>query len=250
MSSWNDAIYVLATRNAGKIKELQSMLGRSVIGLNELETKLNLPSKSLGDILEPGLTYESNAGLKAAQIAVAICAAKATERYAVITDDSGFEMCGVFWTAGTDTSIGACDRLQGRPFPGVDTKQFMESHPTELDAFTYGESVYTDYALYEEAAAEVGDDSIPPLDRKIRAVTVLALQLVEPGQVYPVVYFHGVVSGTYQWPPRGSNGFCYDVIFQPDGHSKTFAEMTTEEKCEVSHRQRAIDALKAHSLGV
>jgi len=52
--------------------------------------------------------------------------------------------------------------------------------------------------------------------------------------------------GTLVWPPRGSAGFGYDPAFQPDGHSRTFGEMTSLEKhglpplgLGLSHRARA-----------
>ena len=43
---------------------------------------------------------------------------------------------------------------------------------------------------------------------------------------------------------RGTNGFGYDPIFYVDAYSKTFAEMTDEEKNSLSHRGNAIRALK------
>src|SRR6202034_1057873 len=42
--------------------------------------------------------------------------------------------------------------------------------------------------------------------------------------------FKGRVDGTLVWPPRGDKGFGYDPIFLPDGHGRTFGEMTSEEK--------------------
>jgi XTP/dITP diphosphohydrolase len=53
-------------------------------------------------------------------------------------------------------------------------------------------------------------------------------------------------SGTLVWPPRGAAGFGYDPAFQPDGHTRTFGEMTSLEKhglpplgLGLSHRARA-----------
>ena len=40
--------------------------------------------------------------------------------------------------------------------------------------------------------------------------------------------------------PRGAHGFGFDVVFVPDGHAKTYAEMTSEEKDLVSHRSKAL----------
>src|ERR1700760_3479914 len=52
--------------------------------------------------------------------------------------------------------------------------------------------------------------------------------------------------GTLVWPPRGTAGFGYDPAFQPDGHTRTFGEMTSIEKhglpplgLGLSHRARA-----------
>ncbi|MFG1345737.1 RdgB/HAM1 family non-canonical purine NTP pyrophosphatase [Xanthobacter autotrophicus DSM 431] len=58
--------------------------------------------------------------------------------------------------------------------------------------------------------------------------------------------FEGTVDGTLVWPPRGAKGFGYDPMFLPEGHVKTFAEMTADEKHAMppkgfglSHRARA-----------
>src|SRR5450432_4791849 len=52
--------------------------------------------------------------------------------------------------------------------------------------------------------------------------------------------------GILVWPPRGTAGFGYDPVFQPDGHTRTFGEMTSLEKhglpplgLGLSHRARA-----------
>src|SRR3954453_15629130 len=54
------------------------------------------------------------------------------------------------------------------------------------------------------------------------------------------------VDGTLVWPPRGTAGFGYDPAFLPDGHSRTFGEMSSNEKhglpplgLGLSHRARA-----------
>jgi XTP/dITP diphosphohydrolase len=62
--------------------------------------------------------------------------------------------------------------------------------------------------------------------------------------------FEGRIDGTLVWPPRGSAGFGYDPIFLPDGHARTFGEMTSDEKhglpplgTGLSHRARAFRQL-------
>jgi XTP/dITP diphosphohydrolase len=58
--------------------------------------------------------------------------------------------------------------------------------------------------------------------------------------------FEARVDGTLVWPPRGDQGFGYDPMFLPDGHTRTFGEMPSEEKHGLpprgkglSHRARA-----------
>lgn len=57
------------------------------------------------------------------------------------------------------------------------------------------------------------------------------------------ILFEGLVKGQITDTPRGSGGFGYDPIFVPDGSTKTFAEMTLEEKNQWSHRARAVKKL-------
>ncbi len=54
----------------------------------------------------------------------------------------------------------------------------------------------------------------------------------------------GICPGTLAESPRGTNGFGYDPIFIPDGFSRTYAELTTEEKNQISHRARALAAMR------
>jgi len=56
--------------------------------------------------------------------------------------------------------------------------------------------------------------------------------------------FEGVCRGCITTEPRGTGGFGYDPLFQPDGHDVTFAEMPADRKNEISHRRKALDALR------
>ena len=58
--------------------------------------------------------------------------------------------------------------------------------------------------------------------------------------------FEGIVEGRIIDHETGHEGFGYDPLFVPDGYTKTFAEMTTEEKNTVSHRARAVRKLAAY----
>jgi non-canonical purine NTP pyrophosphatase (RdgB/HAM1 family) len=57
-------------------------------------------------------------------------------------------------------------------------------------------------------------------------------------------FFEGRVKGSVV-PPRGKNGFGWDVIFVPKGYDRTFGEMSSEEKNRISHRRLAADKLSA-----
>ncbi len=56
----------------------------------------------------------------------------------------------------------------------------------------------------------------------------------------------GRVDGTLMFPPRGQHGFGYDPIFVPNGHGRTFGEMSPEEKQPLTHRARAFEQIAAY----
>jgi XTP/dITP diphosphohydrolase len=56
--------------------------------------------------------------------------------------------------------------------------------------------------------------------------------------------FEGVVDGEIVDPPRGTGGFGYDPVFQPNGFEKTFAELASQLKNQISHRANAITGLR------
>ena len=91
-----------------------------------------------------------------------------------------------------------------------------------------------------------------PADRRGSFVAVLCLAWPDGHREF----FRGEVEGDIVWPPRGTQGFGYDPIFQPDGRSLTFGEMTSEEKHgwsretpALSHRARAFQKFASGCLG-
>ena len=71
-----------------------------------------------------------------------------------------------------------------------------------------------------------------------RANFTCAIALVDPeGAEHTVV---GKCFGRIAGQPSGAEGFGYDPLFIPDGHEKSFAELTAEEKNAISHRGRAL----------
>jgi XTP/dITP diphosphohydrolase len=55
--------------------------------------------------------------------------------------------------------------------------------------------------------------------------------------------FEGVVNGIILKESRGTKGFGYDPVFQPEGYSQSFAEMDITEKNKISHRAMAVNKL-------
>jgi len=64
--------------------------------------------------------------------------------------------------------------------------------------------------------------------------------LIWENQTY---YFEGICKGKILNNMQGENGFGYDPIFVPDGASKSFANMTMDEKNQYSHRKKAVTQL-------
>ncbi len=60
----------------------------------------------------------------------------------------------------------------------------------------------------------------------------------------PAVVVEGRVDGVLTFPPRGTKGFGYDPIFQPEGFAATFGEMEPAAKDAMSHRARAFEQLR------
>jgi XTP/dITP diphosphohydrolase len=82
-------------------------------------------------------------------------------------------------------------------------------------------------------------------DRSAQFRTVIALYWND--EFYQ---FEGIVRGTITWEKMGDKGFGYDPLFIPDGHSRTFAQMSAEEKNAISHRGRAIAKMVYFLSGV
>ncbi|MCR9172987.1 MAG: non-canonical purine NTP diphosphatase [bacterium] len=75
-------------------------------------------------------------------------------------------------------------------------------------------------------------------DRSARFRTVIALHLPDNK-----MEFEGIVEGEILHQKQGTEGFGYDPIFSPEEESRSFAEMSMDEKNAISHRGRAIKKL-------
>jgi len=157
-------------------------------------------------VVEDGSTLAENAALKAR------AAARATGMLA-LADDSGLEV----------------DALDGRP--GVRSARFA------------GERA-TDQENYAELLAQLARSAKPaPFGARFRC----ALALVDPaaaGDGERLWTVEGVCEGTIGSEPRGAFGFGYDPVFVVAGRAETMAELDPEEKNRLSHRARAVSALR------
>ncbi|MBV5271687.1 MAG: RdgB/HAM1 family non-canonical purine NTP pyrophosphatase, partial [Afipia sp.] len=111
-----------------------------------------------------------------------------------------------------DDSGLAVDALDGQP--GIYSARWAGKDKNFLVAMTHIERL-----LQERGAKE-------PAQRKAHFVSALCVAWPD-GHLEEV---EARVDGTLVWPPRGDAGFGYDPAFLPDGHARTFGEMTSIEK--------------------
>jgi XTP/dITP diphosphohydrolase len=121
----------------------------------------------------------------------------------------------------------------------------------EVDALGGGPGVRTRRYAGEDATDEENNEKLltelaglPPERRGARYVCVLALAL--PGGGDRLLYARGECTGRIVTSPRGSGGFGYDPIFEPEGEpvgGRTFGEWSAEAKNRISHRAWAARAM-------
>lgn len=120
---------------------------------------------------------------------------------------------------------------------------FADDTGLEVEALGGAPGVHSARYAGEHKGAEENMDKLmremkDKVNRNARFRTVIAL--IIDGEEY---LFEGIVEGEIQWVQTGLGGFGYDPLFQPEGTGRSFAEMTGEEKNQISHRGRAIRKL-------
>jgi len=158
---------------------------------------------SLPPVVEDGATFEANARKKAEQYSLAV------PGQVVIADDSGLEV----------------DALGGAP--GVHSARYAADEPHAADSNT------DDEANNRKLIRQIR--SVPAEQRTGRFVCWIAA--ARDGKTLAV--FEGKSEGFILDRPRGHNGFGYDPLFYFPEISKTFAELSAEEKARYSHRGAA-----------
>ncbi|MBQ7834014.1 MAG: XTP/dITP diphosphatase [Lachnospiraceae bacterium] len=187
---------IIATGNAGKMKEIKSIFNNSdyeVVSMKE--------EGIVADVDENGATFEENALIKAREIAK-------LSGHVVLADDSGLEV----------------DYLNKEP--GIYSARYMgEDTPYSVKN-----------ANIIERLADVEFE-------KRTARFVCAVAAVYPDGKELVV--RETMEGYIGYEEKGSNGFGYDPIFYLKEFDKTSAEISMEEKNQISHRGKAFRAIKA-----
>lgn len=166
------------------------------------------------DIPETGNTLEENS-LQKAQFLYSL---KGSECFA---DDTGLEVDALGGAPGVYTA-----RYAGE---GKDFNLNMDKVLSELEA------------LEAEASPETG-----PVSRRARFRSVVTLIL--DGEVHQ---FEGTMEGTIARAKSGKGGFGYDPIFIPDEYpGLTAADITEEQKNEISHRGKALRAMAEYLFSI
>jgi XTP/dITP diphosphohydrolase len=117
---------------------------------------------------------------------------------------------------------------------------FADDTGLEVEALHGRPGVYS--ARYA-GEGKSGDDNINKLLKELLDITnrnaefKTIIALVGMGKP---LFFEGIVKGSITLDKQGRNGFGYDPVFMPEGYSKTFAQMSLEEKNKLSHRSMAM----------
>jgi XTP/dITP diphosphohydrolase len=189
---------LIATNNAGKVRELTGLLARLPVRLRQLS---EFPE--IKEVEETGETFAENASLKA----------RLYGRQAglwTLADDSGLEV----------------DALGGAP--GVLSARYAGPNATD-----------------EERNARLLAELALTGDERRTARFICAIALYDPATGASEI-FSGTCEGSIAKHPRGHNGFGYDPLFVPSGYSHTFGELSEAVKQQISHRSRALAAVRLY----
>ena len=95
---------------------------------------------------------------------------------------------------------------------------------------------------FKVAMTKVHDALGEASDRSAYFISVFALVIPDGTEQI----FEGRCNGQIIWPPRGTGGHGYDPIFMADGETRTFGEMSLDEKAKYSHRAKAFEKFLRH----
>jgi XTP/dITP diphosphohydrolase len=180
--------------------------------MKEILKELDIEVKSLEnegiyiDVVEDGKTFEENAKKKAEEIYEYLLK-RGDNNFIVLADDSGIVV----------------DYLNGEP--GIYSARYAGEHGNDAKN--------NEKLLYNLKG-------VPKNDRSAQFICQLAMY-TDKGEYFKVT---GEVKGYIIKELHGEGGFGYDPLFFYEPLNKTFAELTSEEKNEISHRGIALKELK------
>jgi XTP/dITP diphosphohydrolase len=209
----------IATGNAHKVEEIRMVLGgpgRLILSQRDAPVRLE-PE-------ETGSTFSENARIKALTWATYLA----------------MEVCnlGVQWVLADDSGL-EVDALKGAP--GVHSARFAALDTGRSGNSSDGENNAKLLRLMAGVA---------PGLRTARFRCALALTPVLAGadaaaMASATLEFDGTCDGRLLDQPSGAGGFGYDPLFVPEGFDRPFAELGVDVKNRLSHRARALAALRA-----
>jgi XTP/dITP diphosphohydrolase len=217
---------LLASHNRGKLAELRTLLGDLPIELVPLGTAL--PRKP--QATEDGETFLDNARIKAR-------AAAAATRMVTLAEDAGLEVDALGGRPGVRSARFAGEEATDAENNAALLKVLEEVEDDQRSARFRCVMVLIDPWREAEGAAQMGGGAGAPLDGG-------------PESGWREIVAEGSCEGTIARAARGGGGFGYDPLFVlrgvagPDGESPTMAELGEDEKNRISHRARAIAALR------
>lgn len=128
----------------------------------------------------------------------------------------------------------------------VDGLVIADDSGLEVDALNGAPGIYSARYAGENATDTSNVDKLLRVLENVRQRSArfrCVIALARAGKVLHT--FEGVAEGAIINIPRGKRGFGYDPVFQPTGFEQTFAEMAPELKNRISHRAKAVAALRA-----
>jgi len=138
----------------------------------------------------------------------------------------------------------------------VDARKIIKAKLLEALNHRKAEFIVEDTSLYFECLGglpgplikwfmkTIGNEGLSNIIAKLGNAKAEAKTIIgyakSPEEIY---YFEGSIKGNIVYP-RGKSNFGWDPIFQPEGYSKSFAEMGQDEKNKISMRRLALNKLK------
>ncbi len=213
---------VVGTGNPHKVREISALLGDLAAAIHDAGVLAGAP-----DVDETGATFEENARLKAVAFARAAAGARSAGGALHGTPDP-------IWVVSDDSGL-CVEALDGRP--GVHSARYAATSAGEN-----ADSAANNRKLLREL------ERVPDGARSARFVCAVAVASVPAGPLEAprvLLTVRGECRGRIERTPRGKGGFGYDPLFVPEGSRHTFAELPPREKNTISHRGRALQALRA-----